>query len=125
MGFGDGGFLGTEVAHLRHQLEPAAVFLAHPRRVGTGAIELGQRRPASKPIPEGEVVLGGAVAVECLEEVDQLEVVVDEAARWQLQPAVLDLAGELGQLPVGGTALGQGLRLVQEAVVVADEIENH
>ena len=119
------GFRLTEVGHLLHQPEPARVFLAHPPQVGAAAVELRQGRPPTEAVFQGLVLARDAVAVERLEEVEKLKLVVDVAARRQGQPARLDLAREFGELLVAAADASERLRFVQEAVVVADEVEHH
>jgi hypothetical protein len=108
----------------RHQFEPASVFPAHALHVRARAVELGQRGAPAETVLQGLVVLGGAVGVEGLQEVDQRQVVVDEAAVGQFEAAGFHLARECGEFAVGRAGLGQGLGLVQEGVVVADEVED-
>ena len=74
---------------------------------------------------QGKVVVAAAVAVERLEKIDQLEIKVGIAAGGKLKASLLEFARKAGKLVIAAAELAEHLRLVQETVVVADEIEHH
>jgi hypothetical protein len=120
----DRGFGLRQILHRSNQFEPTAELLAGPGDICPCPVELGQGRATTQSIAQGEIILGCSVSIERLQEVDEFKVVIDEASRGKLKPTGFDLTGELGQLPIGCPGLGQSLRLVKEAVVVTDEVQN-
>ncbi len=87
-------------------------------------MELGQRRSPAEGVAQRLVVLLRPGAVERLQEVDEPEVVVDVAAGRKIQALVLDIASKRCERFVREADTEERLRLLQEALVVADEVKD-
>lgn len=100
------------------------MLLAHRLHTRAGTVELCQRRPPPEAVAQSVVVLLRPCAIQCLQEFDDLQVVVDIAAIRKFEAPLLDPARECGERLVGRTNAEQRLRLLEEALVVPDKVEN-
>ena len=65
-------------------------------------VELAETGAPAKAFLKRCILLLGTFTIERLQELDQLEVIVDEAACGQNQTLLLDLASKFRQLPIAG-----------------------